>query len=224
MNNRARILLSDDHELFRAGLASLINLQSDMEVIGEGGDGLEALTLARDLKPDLIIMDINMPMCDGLEATRLIRLADPDARIIILTVHDEDDKLFEAIKSGACGYILKDTSSGDFLHQVRDALKGGAPMSPRLAARMLEEFARLTGSRPATQESELNQPIHDILTSREREILAQITLGASDKEIAQKLSVSLYTVKSHVRSILSKLHASTRHEAAHLARMNRLNL
>ena len=142
---RARILLADDHELFREGLAGLINAQPDLEVVGEAGDGLEALTLARNLHPDLIVMDISMPICDGLEATRLIRAAHdvPKGGIVILTVHDEDEKLFEAIKAGANGYLLKSTNSVGFLRGVRGALAGEAALPPKLATRLLDEFARL---------------------------------------------------------------------------------
>ena len=127
---RARLILADDHDLFREGLAGLINAQPDLEVAGQAGDGLEALTLARDVKPDLIVMDINMPICDGLEATRLIRTEWPEARIVMLTVHDEDEKLFEAIKAGAQGYMLKSLHSADFLHGVRSALNGEAVLPP----------------------------------------------------------------------------------------------
>lgn len=118
----ARILLVDDRELFREGLAGLIKAQPDLTIVGQAGDGLEALTMARDLRPDLIIMDINMPICDGLEATRLIREALPEVRVVMLTVHDKDEKLFAAIKAGANGYMLKDTNSADFLQGVRGAL------------------------------------------------------------------------------------------------------
>ncbi len=130
MTNPARILLVDDHELFREGLARLIQAQADLTVVGQAGDGLEALTLARDLQPDLIIMDINMPICDGLEATRLIRESLSDVRIVILTVHDQDEKLFAAIRAGANGYMLKDTNSADFLRGVRGALGGEATLPP----------------------------------------------------------------------------------------------
>jgi DNA-binding NarL/FixJ family response regulator len=136
--NIARILLVDDHELFREGLAGLINAQPDMAVVGQAGDGLEALTLARDLQPDLIVMDINMPICDGLEATRLIRADLPETRIIILTVHDEDEKLFEAIKAGANGYMLKDTNSAEFLQGVR----GGSARGSVAAAQIGHQSAR----------------------------------------------------------------------------------
>ncbi|MFQ5578227.1 MAG: response regulator transcription factor, partial [Anaerolineae bacterium] len=146
----AQIILADDHELFREGLAGLVNAQPDLKVIGEAGDGFEALTLTRDLQPDLVVMDINMPVCDGLEATRLIRNAAgaSEPRILILTVHDEEEKLFEAIKAGANGYLLKSTNSAEFLRGLRGALAGEAALPPKLATALLEEFARLSG-RPA---------------------------------------------------------------------------
>ena len=206
-----RILLADDHELFREGLAGLIDAQPDLTVVGRAGDGLEALTLARDLRPDLIIMDINMPVSDGLEATRLIRAELPEARILILTVHDQDEKLFEAIKVGASGYMLKETNSADFLHGIRALLAGETFLSPKMAVRLLDEFARLA-NRPAPSPVEFSD-----LTPREREVLDLIATGATDKEIAARLSLSLHTVKSHVRNILSKLHAVNRRHAAKLA-------
>lgn len=214
--NRANILLADDHELFRQGVATLIDAQPDMKVIGEAEDGFEALTLARELFPDLIVMDINMPVCDGLEATRLIRAAREisDVRIVILTVHDEDERLFEAIKAGANGYLLKGGSTQDFLMGVRGALAGGAILPPKLAARLLEDYARLA-ARPEPDSSLEDEPD---LTFREREVLHLIAKGATDIEIAKQLSLSVHTVKTHVRNILSKLHADNRRQAARLAR------
>ena len=209
----ARILLVDDHELFREGLAGLVNAQADLTIAGQAGDGLEALTLARDLRPDLIVMDINMPICDGLEATRLIREALPDARIVMLTVHDKDEKLFAAIRAGANGYMLKDTNSADFLRGVRGALGGEANLPPRLAASLLQAYARMAGQSarpPATTDD-------PDLTPRELEVLNLIATGASNQEIADQLSISLHTAKSHVRNILSKLHAMNRRHAARLA-------
>jgi DNA-binding NarL/FixJ family response regulator len=210
---RARILLADDHDLFREGLAGLINAQADLEVVAEAGDGLEALTLARKLTPDLVVMDIKMPVCDGLEATRLIRAELPSARIVVLTVHDEDAKLFEAIKAGANGYMLKNTNSTQFLQGIRNALRGEAVLPPKLAAGLLDEFARLSRRpMPATVSEEA-----PILSPREQELLNLIATGASDKEIATMLSISLHTVKSHVRNILAKFHAVNRHHAVELA-------
>lgn len=209
---QATILLVDDHELFREGLTGLINAQPDMRVIGQAGDGLEALTLIRDLQPDLIIMDINMPICDGLEATRLIRAEQLETRIVILTVHDQDAKLFEAIKSGANGYILKDTNSADFLRGVRSAVGGEAALPPRLASNLLDEFARLAKQfhpLPPTDEVDL--------THRELEVLRCLATGSSNQEISDQLSISLHTTKSHIRHILNKLHAANRRQAARLA-------
>jgi DNA-binding NarL/FixJ family response regulator len=211
--SRAHILLADDHDLFREGLAGLINAQSDLEIIGQACDGLEALTLARDQNPDLIVMDINMPICDGLEATRLIHTEWPEARIVILTVHDEDEKLFEAIKAGAQGYMLKSLHSADFLRGVRSALNGEAVLPPKLAVRLMEEFARLA-DRPTTTAGPAESAD---LTAREQEVLDLIATNATDKEIAERLSLSLHTVKSHVRNILSKTHAMNRRQAARLA-------
>lgn len=207
----ARILLADDHDLFREGLAGLMDAEPDLEIAGQARDGFEALTLARDLRPDLIVMDINMPVCDGLEATRLIRARWPEARVVILTVHDEDEKLFAAIRAGACGYILKSTHSADFLRGIRSALAGEATLPPKLAARLVEDYARLANlSTPETP------PDLPDLTFREREVLDLIALGAADKEIAAQLSISLHTAKTHVRNILSKLHAANRRDAARM--------
>ncbi len=211
--SRSRILLVDDHALFREGLAGVIDAQADLEVVGQAGDGLEALVLARDLRPDLIVMDINMPVCDGLEATRLIRAEVPAARIVILTIHEEDEKLFDAIRAGASGYLLKSTHASDFLRGLRSVLAGEAALPARLAARLLDEFARLA---PRATPAHLHDETYE-LTPRELEVLQLIAEGAHDKEIAAQLSLSLYTVKSHVRNILAKLHAANRRQAARLA-------
>jgi len=209
----ARILLVDDHDLFRAGLTGLINAQPDLEVVGEAGDGLEALKLARDLQPDLIVMDINMPVCDGLEATRLICNQLPGTRIVILTVHDEDEKLFAAIRAGAVGYLLKNTTRPFFMSCLRDLLAGEAALPPKLATRMIEEFASMM-NQPAAISSPDELPD---LTPRERDVLGHIAAGATNKEIAAQLSISIHTVKSHVRNILGKLHVANRRQAARLA-------
>lgn len=213
MMSGARIILADDHELFRQGLASLLNAQPDLEVAGQAGDGFEALKLTRDLQPELVIMDISMPVCNGLEATRLIRTTPnlPDVRILILTVHDEDEKLFEAIKAGANGYLLKSSDAARFLRGVRDTLAGEAVLPAKMATHLLTEFARLA-NRPAPVADD--QPD---LTPREMDVLKLIAANTPDKEIADQLSISLHTVKTHVRNILTKLHAANRRQAARLA-------
>lgn len=210
----ARILLVDDHALFRDGLARLINDQPDMNVVGQAADGLEAVQLVRDLDPDLIVMDINMPISDGFEATRLIRELDPDAKILMLTIRDEDVTLFEAIKAGANGYLLKNADADEFLEGIGQVLAGEAVLPPKLASRLLAEFARLANqpAQPAAPKEEFG------LTSRELDVLNLIADGRTDKEIASALNLSVYTIKSHVRSILSKLHAANRWEAASTAR------
>jgi len=202
----ARILLVDDHDLFRAGLVELVSSQPDFEVVGEARDGLEALKLSRDLKPDLIVMDIQMPICDGLEATRLICTQLPGSKILILTVRDEDEKLFAAIKAGAVGYLLKDTDKTKFFEGLRTVLAGDVALPPPLAARIFDEFARLM-NKPARDAVEDNLP--DI-TPRELNVLEHASKGSTDKEIAETLSISINTVKSHMRSILEKLQVSNR--------------
>lgn len=208
-----RVLLVDDHALFREGLASIITGQPDMVIVGQADDGLEALVKAQELKPDLILMDITMPGGDGLEATRRIKAALPDTVIVVLTVHSDEEKLFEAIKNGAQGFLLKNIRSETMLELIRGALRGEAAITPMLAGQILEEFRRLSHNLPVEE----GEPI-ETLTFREQQVLAQVATGASDKEIAEQLSISLYTVKSHMRNILAKLHVNSRYEAARYAR------
>ncbi len=207
-----RILLVDDHALFREGLAGIIRAQPDMDVVGEAGDGLEALVKARELTPDLILMDVAMPGGGGLEATRQIKQELPDTTVVILTVSDSDENLFEAIRCGAQGYLLKDSRSAEVLAMLRAALRGEPAITPALAGHMLEEFRRLS------QQQKPDPDEMEALTYREQEVLSLAATGATDKEIAGALSVSLYTVKSHMRNILAKLHVSSRREAARHAR------
>jgi len=208
-----RVLLADDHALFREGLAGIISAQPDMQVVGEADDGLEAIIKAGELKPDLILMDIQMPGCDGLEATYRIKKELPETVIIMLTVRDDEEMLFEAIKNGAQGYLLKSIRSREMLEMLRGSLRGEAAISPVMAGRMLEEFRRLSQQAPGESSSET-----DKLTHREQEVLSLVAQGLSDKEISVQLSISLYTVKSHLRNILSKLQVSSRREAARLAK------
>lgn len=214
---RARILLADDHALFREGLAGIIAAQPDMEVVGEARDGLEAVVKAESLQPDLILMDVQMPGMDGLEATRRIRQALPQTIVVMLTVRDDDEKLFTALKVGAQGYLLKDIRSADMLAMVRGALRGEAALNPRMAGRVLAEFRRMSQQMPPDEQD------GDVtLTRREVEVLDLAARGASDKEIAEALVVSLHTVKSHMRNILAKLQVGSRQEAARLARQRGL--
>lgn len=211
--NRIRVLLADDHALFREGLAGIIASQADMEVVGEAGDGLEAVVKAGELKPDLVLMDVQMPGIDGLEATRQILHSLPFTAIVILTVREEPEKLFRAIKNGARGYLLKNMRSKEMIALLRGVVEGEAPIAPAVAVHMLEEFRRLSRLAPEDGDGENNH-----LTNREQCVLGMAAAGKSDKEIAADLSLSLHTVKTHMRNILAKLHAHNRRQAAQIAR------
>ena len=207
--NKVRVLLADDHSLFREGMSNILNGQPDFEVIGEASNGLDAVEKALELRPDLILMDIGMPIFDGLEATRQIKKECPDVIIVMLTMRDEDEKLFAALKNGAQGYLLKSIRSWDMVDLLRGAMKGNAAITQALAGRMLEEFRRLSQGAPRASEG-----VDIALTRREQEVLSLVADGATDKQIADSLTLSVHTVKSHMRNILAKLHLSHRHEAA----------
>lgn len=207
---RIRVLLVDDHTLFREGMANLLNSMPDFDVVGEAGDGIEALVKARKLVPDLILMDVSMPGCNGLEATKSIKQELPDAIIVMLTVRDDDEKLFQAIRSGAQGYLLKSIRSHDLATLLRGAVRGEAAITPALAGRMFEEFRKLE-RRPGPEHHGDDVPS---LTPRERDVLSLVATGATDKEVADALYISVNTVKTHMRNILAKLQFSGRHEAA----------
>jgi DNA-binding NarL/FixJ family response regulator len=203
-----RILLVDDHILFRKGLASLLASRPGVQVAGEAGDGLEAIDRARETRPDLILMDIGMPNCNGLEATRCIKCEMPGVQIIMLTVSDDDQDLFAAIKWGAQGYLLKNMEPGELFDMLDGARRGEAAISGVLAAKILQEFRQ--PGQDASQQAEAR----DELTPREIEVLEQIVQGVSNKEIAVALSISENTVKIHLRNILEKLHLQNRIQAA----------
>jgi DNA-binding NarL/FixJ family response regulator len=184
-----------------------------MEVIGEASDGLEAIVKSLKLNPDLVLMDIQMPGCDGIEATRKIKKDLPNVTIVMLTVQDDDEKLFQAIKDGAQGYILKNIRSKEMLKMLRGAISGEAAIPPDLAGHVLEEFRRVSRQIPP----DLNGDIVS-LTRREKEVLSYVAAGSTDKEIAEELTISLHTVKSHIRNILAKMHVENRRQAARLAK------
>jgi DNA-binding NarL/FixJ family response regulator len=197
-----RVFLVDDHALVREGIAGLLEPHADIEIVGEAEDGLEALERAREVMPDVILMDIEMPTCDGLEATRLISKEMPYVKIVILTVHDADDRLFEAIRSGAQGYLLKSIGSAELIEMLRGMDRGEAPISRSMASRILEEFVK--------QEEAHGLDGELLLTRREREVLNWVARGSTNREIAEALVISENTVKNHMRNILSKLHLSNR--------------
>lgn len=200
------ILLADDHVLFRKGLAQLLNSQPDFQVVGEAGDGLEAREKARELMPDLILMDIDMPRCDGRTATRLIKTDLPYVVIVILTVSDDEQDLFAAIKNGAQGYLLKKIDPVDLFEQLRGLARGEAALSRLMANKILREFARERAA-PARQSG-------GALSDREEQVLRLVARGLTNREIAERLVIAENTVKNHLRNILSKLHLENRVQAA----------
>ena len=203
-----RVLLVDDHPLVRDGIASLLRARG-LEVVGEASDGLEALYKARLLRPDVILMDIRMPGLNGLEATRLIKTELPEIKIVMLTVSDEDQDLFEAIKSGAEGYLLKSMHADEFFTLLESIERGEIPIPPSMASRILNEFVR-HGRRSSPPD---NASDRESLTERETEVLQLVVQGFSNREIANTLTISENTVKFHLKNILAKLHARNRAEA-----------
>ncbi len=202
-----RILLVDDHVLFRKGMSRLIDSQPDLDVVAEAEDGIQAVQYARRFKPDLILMDIHMPDCDGHEATRLIVNDWPEAQIVMLTVSDDDQDLFTAIRNGAIGYLVKKIEPEELFSRLRGIVYGEAPISRVMAGRILREFARVDAEGPPPNSTRS-------LTPREREVLQLVTKGMTNKEIGAQLHIAENTVKNHLRNILEKLHLQNRAQAA----------
>ncbi len=208
-----RILLADDQALFREALRTLISLQEDLEVVGEAGDGREAIRLTRELRPDVILMDLQMPLMNGVDATRQLKSEQIDCRVIALTTFDEDEYVFDCLRAGAVGYLLKDAPSENLFAAIRAAARGESFLQPSVTKRVLAEFTRLSDQTPAAP-SILIEPLSD----RELEILRLIASGSSNREIADALFITEGTVKNHVTNILGKLDARDRTQAALKAR------
>ncbi len=203
-----RILLVDDHVLFRKGIASLISSRQDMTVVGEAGDGVEAVRVAKETVPDLILMDVNMPNRGGLETVKILKQEMPDVEIVMLTVSDDDGDLFEAVKNGAKGYLLKNLEPQELYKMLDGIRQGESPISGVMATKILQELRQSEPSKSQKQQSV------DELTPREVEVLEQIVTGATNKEIAETLHITENTVKIHLRNILDKLHVQNRIQAA----------
>lgn len=197
------VMLVDDHAIVRQGLRTYLELQPDIEVVGEAGDGKQAVAMVRDVLPDVILMDLVMPQSDGVEATREITSISPSTRVIVLTSFSEDEKVFASIKAGAQGYLMKDVLPQDLVNAIRTVYRGEAQLDPEIARKLMQEF---TNPQPAA-------PKHD-LTERELEVLTLIAHGKSNKDISEELVLSEKTVKTHVSNILQKLHLSDRTQAA----------
>jgi two-component system, NarL family, nitrate/nitrite response regulator NarL len=212
---RLRVLLVDDQPLFRRALGSLIGAQLDMTVAGEAEDGRDAAEKVRALRPDIVVMDVEMPRANGVEGVRLIRAAGFDTKIVMLTVSEEDDDLFESIKAGANGYLLKNVRPEELFEDLRGVMRGEAPIAPAIAHKLLEAL-RDGGPRPR-QVTSAEVAEGTALTPREAEILGLVANGLSNKEIAARLTITEGTVKNHVHNALEKLHLSNRVQAAAFA-------
>jgi len=205
MTETIHILIADDHAIVREGLRALIDTERGMELVGEAADGVEAVLRARALQPDVILLDLVMPRKDGIEAIGEIKQENPEARILVLTSFAEDDKVFPAIKAGALGYLLKDSSPQELLQAIRDVYRGESSLHPTIARKVIGELNRPPENLPPTEEP---------LTEREVEVLSLVARGLSNQEIADRLVVSERTVRTHVSNILGKLHLANRTQAA----------
>ncbi|MDM8521078.1 response regulator transcription factor [Anaerolineales bacterium HSG6] len=204
MTETIRILIVDDHAVVREGLRTLITAKPGMKVVGEAVDGAEAVLKVISLKPDVILLDMVMPRKNGLETIKDIRQNDPDAQILVLTSFDDDERVFSAIKAGALGYLLKDSSPQQLLQAIHDVYQGQSSLHPTIALKVIREL----------NQSSNQPPTESPLTSREVEVLKLVAQGLINEEIAEELSISKWTVRTHVRNILGKLHLANRTQVA----------
>jgi len=207
--NSIKILLVDDQPLFREGLRTLLSVHSDFEIVGEAGNGQEAINLARSYRPSVVLMDLQMPVLDGVAATRHLHQEYPQCRVIVLTTFDDDEMVFDGLRAGAVGYLLKDAPSEKLAEAIRVAARGETFLQPSVAAKVVAEFARLT-RKSVEHSNSFSEP----LSEREVEILRLIASGASNREIADALFLAEGTVKNHVTNILGKLGVRDRTQAA----------
>ncbi|MEP6775414.1 MAG: response regulator transcription factor [Chloroflexota bacterium] len=201
--DKITVVIVDDHTIVRQGLRTYLELQPDVHVVGEAANGNEAMAVVRDSLPDIVLMDLVMPVMDGVDATRAITAISPSTRVIVLTSFSEDEKVFASIKAGAQGYLMKDVLPSDLVAAIRTVNRGEAQLDPEIARKVMQEFAN---PQPVA-------PKHD-LTDRELEVLRLIAQGKSNKDISEDLVLSEKTVKTHVSNILQKLHLSDRTQAA----------
>jgi len=204
--DRIRVLLVDDHSLFRRGIAAVLAEQEEMDVVGEASDGKEGIVKARELTPDVIVMDLEMPNCSGVEASQALQTELPQINILVLTVSEKETDLFSAIKAGAKGYLLKNAQPEEIVQAITHIARGGVIVSPSMAEKLLTEFK--TGEIHKQEEPATG------LSQREGEVLQLVAKGASNKEIANSLFITENTVKTHLRNIMDKLHLANRSQAA----------
>lgn len=209
-----RVLLVDDQALFREGLETLLSVHKDIQIVGQASNGQEAVEVATKVHPEVVLMDVRMPILNGVRATRRLKKALPHCRVIVLTTFDDDEYVFDALRAGAVGYLLKDVASAQLVEAIRAAARGESILEPSVAAKVITEFTRVSSMVPSTQMEQLVDP----LSERELEILSLIARGASNKEIASQLYIAEGTVKNHVTHILGKLGVRDRTQAALKAR------
>ncbi|MGH2436344.1 MAG: response regulator [bacterium] len=202
-----RVLLADDHDLFRQGVRRLLEAAEDIDVVSEASNGEQAVRLVEEFAPDVVLLDIGMPGLSGIDAARIIKTTSPRTGLIMLTVHGEEEFLFEAIKAGAMGYLLKDCTAEELLRAVRVVYEGEGLLAPTMAAKVMHEFAKVRGTQDLAA-------VMNPLTQREVEILQHVASGLANKEIALRLGISERTVKNHLSNIMEKLHVNSRTQAA----------
>lgn len=212
-----KIVLIDDHVLFREGLRRILDFEKNFEVVAEGSDGKEAVALVEKHKPDIVLMDINMPNVNGVEATKKLFNAYPDVRVLILSIHDDENYVTHALKSGAQGYLLKDMDSESLIEAIKIVSDGGSYLHPKVTHNLVKEFQRLShGDKEDVERIEYRKPLH-LLTRRECEVLQLLTDGKSNRGISETLYISEKTVKNHVSNILQKMNVNDRTQAVVLA-------
>jgi len=209
-----RVLLVDDQALFREALRTLLEVRPEIEVVGEAGDGRQALLLAAELNPDVVLMDLHMPVLDGIAATRRLRVEQPAVRVLVLTTFDDDEDVFAALRAGALGYLLKDVSSARLVEALLAAARGESVLQPSVAAKVVARIAQLPEDEPAAARQPLVVPLSD----RELEVVRLLAQGRSNREIAGAMFLGEGTVKNHVTNVLAKLGARDRTQAALRAR------
>ncbi|ADU95623.1 response regulator [Geobacillus sp. Y412MC52] len=217
---KTRIAIIDDHQLFREGIKRILEFEGDFEVVAEGSDGSEALSIVETYRPDLVLMDINMPDINGVEATKQLIEAYPDTKVVVLSIHDDENYVMRALQTGAAGYLLKEMDADTLIEAVRIVAEGGSYLHPKVTHNLIREYRRLTTEKGgAVVKQEVRRPLH-LLTRRECEVLQLLADGKSNRAIGEALYISEKTVKNHVSSILQKLSVNDRTQAVVVAIKN----
>ncbi|WP_096226145.1 response regulator transcription factor [Geobacillus sp. FJAT-46040] len=217
---KTRIAIIDDHQLFREGIKRILEFEGDCEVVAEGSDGSEALSIVETYRPDLVLMDINMPDINGVEATKQLIEAYPDTKVVVLSIHDDENYVMRALQTGATGYLLKEMDADTLIEAVRIVAEGGSYLHPKVTHNLIREYRRLTTEKGgAVVKQEVRRPLH-LLTRRECEVLQLLADGKSNRAIGEALYISEKTVKNHVSSILQKLNVNDRTQAVVVAIKN----